>query len=277
MTRFANPISDSATFFRNPIGSPFPSIGPLGPVLPVTTNLLAWWDFSDRATLDVTSDGDPIGLVEDKSNDYDMSQTTTAKKPTWRKNVRNGQAISRFDRVDDYLVLTPLDAFKIDDFSVFAVCEHDITGSGSTRETLYSNRGFWSSGSIQGFRLYEESDEIRLQVGVTVSLAIILSSSGDAFPVNTWKIISAIKSGTLGTLYLDGVQVGQRNDFPANINYPISTLSTTNVGCSRQASPPVANFHGGDIAEILVFSDAKSGADQDLIEGYLAEKWGFTL
>src|SRR5678809_1563535 len=67
-----------------------------------------WADPSDTATLfqnaegtiPVTANGDPIGLVLDKSgNNYDLKQTVSASRP----KLLNGGIV--FDKVDDALTL----------------------------------------------------------------------------------------------------------------------------------------------------------------------------
>lgn len=71
----------------------------------------AWYDPSDVGTLfqdaagttPVTSDGDPVGLMLDKSgHGNDVSQSTTASKPTYRTD--GVLHWLEFDGVDDYLV-----------------------------------------------------------------------------------------------------------------------------------------------------------------------------
>ncbi|WP_243612743.1 hypothetical protein [Shimia aestuarii] len=72
----------------------------------------AWYDFSDLSvlfqdaagTIPVTSDGDPVGCVQDKSgNGHDAVQVTPAARPTWRTN--GSLSWIEFDGVDDHMVI----------------------------------------------------------------------------------------------------------------------------------------------------------------------------
>lgn len=72
-------------------------------------NLYAWYDFSDISTLfqdagrttPVTTDGNPIGGVADKSgNGRHVSQATTSAMPTYKTNIYNGKSIGRGDGGD---------------------------------------------------------------------------------------------------------------------------------------------------------------------------------
>ena len=69
-----------------------------------------WYDPSDKSTLfqdvagtvPVTKDGDPIGLMKDKSgNGYHATQTVSTARPTYRTNGILHWL--KFDGVDDYL------------------------------------------------------------------------------------------------------------------------------------------------------------------------------
>ncbi|MAC14284.1 MAG: hypothetical protein CL539_06335 [Alcanivorax sp.] len=75
----------------------------------------AWYDPSDLTTLfqdaagttPVTADGDPVGLILDKSgNDNHASQATTAAKPTYRTDGTLHWL--ELDGIDDYLSLPPI-------------------------------------------------------------------------------------------------------------------------------------------------------------------------
>lgn len=75
----------------------------------IAPGLVAWWDFSDAAylytdsgTTLVSSNGDVVGQINDKSgNGHHLRQTDGTKKGTYRTNQLNGYPVVRFDGTND--------------------------------------------------------------------------------------------------------------------------------------------------------------------------------
>lgn len=76
------------------------------------SGLRAWWDVNDSATLRqnsdgsgaVTSDGDPVGWLADRSgNGYTLTQGTAANRPSYRVDISNGRPMLHFDGTNDHL------------------------------------------------------------------------------------------------------------------------------------------------------------------------------
>lgn len=99
----------------------------------------AWWDVSDTGTLfqsgtrsspgaAVTADGDPVGLVLDKSgNGYDLVQATSTKRPLYRTS--GGLSWLEFDGVDDFLSVA---SFDLSAYAQVAFCLAFTPTSAST-------------------------------------------------------------------------------------------------------------------------------------------------
>ena len=93
------------------------------------SGLQLWLDFSDETklytdsakTTPVTSDGDVIGAIEDKSgNSNDAVQATTANKPLYKTGIQNGLSIGRFDGANDWMSLAGM-TVPLGSYTVFAV------------------------------------------------------------------------------------------------------------------------------------------------------------
>lgn len=78
---------------------------------PASVTLAAWYDPSDLSTLfqdsagttPVTADGDPVGLMQDKSgNGHHLTQATAASRPLYKVDS-SGNPYLLFDGTDDWL------------------------------------------------------------------------------------------------------------------------------------------------------------------------------
>jgi hypothetical protein len=100
--------------------------------------------------------------------------------------------------------------------------------------------------------------------GSTIRFAITTGGSGAeqringtaALPTGVWKHVAITKSGNTGTLYVDGVQVGQNTSLTLS---PSSLGNTTNnwLGRSQYADP----FLDGQIDEFRIYNRALSAAE----------------
>ena len=100
--------------------------------------LQLWLDGSDIATLfqdsakttPVTSDGDVVGAMADKSgNGNDVVEATTANKPIYKTGIENGKSVVRFDGTDDKLTSAGFGELTIPNiiFAVYATSDNTKT------------------------------------------------------------------------------------------------------------------------------------------------------
>jgi GH43 family beta-xylosidase len=100
--------------------------------------------------------------------------------------------------------------------------------------------------------------------GNSVRFAITTSGAGgeqringtSALPTGTWSHVAVTKSGNTGTLYVNGVQVGQNTNMTLS---PSSLGNTTNnwIGRSQYADP----FLDGQVDEFRIYSRALSASE----------------
>jgi hypothetical protein len=227
---------------------------------------LAWWIaarlgglWQTTARLALADDNDEvIGDVEDQGpNGYDVSQTTTAKKPTFQGGVVNGLPVMRFDGSDDLLVRSVAN-WQVADAAgmLFVVAnasdnDHVVSSSdeGSTsRHILFAPR----SQIIQ--RNADTQDTVRGGVGT-----------------GAWHIFVFASTGTAYKIFIDGVDqdplsvAGGANNGDWLVDIP-GTRDNLVVGAWKNTTEH--NFMTGDIAEIFYIS----GYDADVVAsglGYL--------
>jgi len=210
----------------------------------------------------VASDGDPIGLANNKSSvNADAKQDTTAAKPTWKLNVQNGLAVARFDGGDTLsfpVVGNLCAALDPADFSVFVVC---AAASGSGLRFSFGSR--YTVGPGARVYLGNADTEIYAQVGNPASVDFETASlTYFQFYIHCLTDVS----GANATSFVNG-GVGESAAFT---NAPL--VSFVNIGSYEGTS----NFYLGDIGEVLVYTSL-SADDIVKVTGYLAKKWGITL
>lgn len=226
--------------------------------------LQLWLDFSDRLTLftdsakttPVTSDGDVIGAVADKSgNGNDATQATTANKPLYKTGIQNGLSIARFDGTNDLLDLVNL----------------GINGS--------QNRSVFI---IVSFNASDQDYCIALGSNVINKAFKLRTTSGDVFriEIKTGFYDSSLVTNPALNLYaaiLDGTTLGDitlRKNGTSESASGAEVVNTLEDGTNQiGASGLSAFFLDGDISEIIVYDSALNSKQISQIENFLNNKW----
>lgn len=219
------------------------------------SGLVAWYDFSDISTLyqdsakttPVTSDADPIGAVVDKSgNGNDVTQGTTAAKPTYKTAIQNSLSAGLGDG-GDYLAsgafteaTQPTTLFLVVKNPAIASFETITDGISGTKRHLVQPQ---SSGSTLRVNAGTSLDTASGATTSTALYAIVFNGSSSIVR----KDGSQINTGNAGTQGITGV-----------------TLFADNGGS--------ANFTGY-IMEYLLYDAEITGTDLSNIENYLNDKW----
>lgn len=260
-----------------------------------------WIDFSDTATLfDATSGGSVvtngvgIARAEDKSgNGRHFTQSTSGSRFTWTSGVQNSLGVARADGGD---WLTSTSANSVWTFlhnaasTIFVVNKN---GTSSNPVALYPWLGNNGSSSAN-VGIWFGYDDRAVLTGLT-----------DAFN----GLCSGVGSGAHGSINAAGTAVVTefRNVITPNVfgaftlrsdptnataasRIKVAVNGGTLVGNSERnasvssSAPTFAMQIGtlgnnlfpflGDYAELLIFNSLLSTTDQQLVEGYLAWKWG---
>lgn len=215
--------------------------------------LSLWLDASDASS--IISSGGSVSQWNDKSpNGNNATQSTASEQPTTGVETINGLNAIDFDtdRLD-------INGLSLDnEHTVYVVAYTNATSS--YRDLLRASppsfdfvfgqlNGNWSTFYGNGTVWADISANTPLQSSTTASLfGIVADGLGNATP------------------YHSGSSQNNKN----------CTLVGTLTGFTIGAAGNNNNRWDGPIAEIIVTSTALSTADRQLLEGYLAHKWGLT-
>ena len=218
------------------------------------SGLVAWYDFSDAATLfadsarttPVASDGDAIGGLADKSASANHFSSTTTARPLYKTNIQNGKSIGRGDGSNDSMSNAGIDI--------------------GTTYTLFFAMKFAGAGThIHISETSGRNYTILMTGGTTIShgagAVAVGVSHGMTLP--QWAIIHIVRNGTSVSFYKNGTQIGTTQTLAANTNHIIGYLYSQNGAFSSAI----------DIGEIAVYTNNPSAANVSAMLSYLNTKW----
>jgi len=228
----------------------------------ITTAL--WLDGSDSATLfDATTGGSAVvadGAIarwEDKSgNARHVTQSTSGQRPLRKTTIQNSLDIVRFDGSNDRLTRA---AFLTDNFSVYMV--------GHKRDLAVTRIAWFSQNNNtinpQRFLLYSERTSGSVIGGIQVGTAGLATGT----PSGTFGMWGYTRSGTSGVVY--------RSAIGSAVTVGSGNVQSTDlaIGCGANDAL-TTDYSDIDIGEIIIRTEVDSTTNRQIIEGYLAWKWG---
>jgi hypothetical protein len=252
----------------------------LGLFLPIWTpsriTTALWLDAADSST--ITLSGSNVTQWNDKSgNGLNCFQPTSANRPIIASNTQNGLNTIRF--VDSDYLSSSGNITLTTAFTVFIVAKNRIrkdyngllrVGASALPANNDSNLEiYWQAGT-------SNSGSGNIVTVGNRNINFKGDQTNDALPaVNNYYIHSAQASGTnIATRYQNGtIQVSSQN-FGTGVVVP-SAANPYHVGIGYAASGnAVSASLDGDICEIVVLNNVASTDTRQVIEGYLAHKWG---
>lgn len=207
------------------------------------------------------SDGDPIATWLDQSGlGRDASQSTGAKKPTYKTGIINGKPVIRFDGTDDCMSVPDNDDFDGSPITLFAVWNFSAIGEGIISKGR-DGFGAWVIRDTTIFGMHTDagnfnSDPTQSQTNWTLSQNVIATVRGnntvlESYEAGALKSTDSSISGVLGT-----------SAYPFTIGTYIDFVN---------------GYVTGDIAEIVFYNVFLSAVYVRKVERYLSTKWGIAL
>lgn len=240
----------------------------------ITTSL--WLDSSDINTLFLQ--GTSVTQWNDKSgNGLNCFQSTSTNRPIIIYSELNSYNILRFVN-SDYLSSTS-NLNLTSGFTIFVVAKNRIRKNynGLFRVGAVA----MPSNDVSNLEIYWQQGSTDAGSGNIVTVGNRnINFKGDqtdnALPaVNNYYIHSAQASGTtFATRYINGTLLGSNQNYGTGSVVP-SSSNPYHVGVGYAAAGNVASAClDGDICEIVVLNTVATTQSRQIMEGYLAWKWG---
>jgi hypothetical protein len=208
-----------------------------------------WLDFSDANYLykdagstKVSSDGDVIYQINDKSgNSRNAVRTSASNATAYKTDIKNGLSVGRYGTNYD---IHSTNFALAQPFTLIIVAYPTAGNNSADYYSNYSGAHTWliRAAGTSNFGFYAGAS---LNV-TTLSL------------VNNWSIHTTYTNSTSSAIYVNGV-----------------SKATGNIGSGDLYNNRINSASGyrGDIAEMIVYDTALSDTDRGTVETYLNNKW----
>ena len=203
----------------------------------------------DATELTLNND-DSVETWTDVIGGFDL---TDGSPPTYKTNVQNGNAVVRFDGVDDKIYIDDVGLTENQPVSIAFVA----------KQNAGSERGMFGSGNDSTDFFYTRTDdgeEWRMFAGSDVQ-----SNSNNHN--NEWNIHFVVFNGSNSFIRLNGSEVASGDAGGTNLEgFLIGDISV-----------PQDRFLEGDVGEALIYETALDGSTLDSEEQRLSDKWGISI
>ena len=221
---------------------------------PAAISTASWWDAADAST--ITLNGTTVSQWSDKSgNGRHMVQASSSFQPTYGVTSFTLPSVNFGDKFMTSAAISG----SMADWSIYGVNKQTEVSPPSNDAIMSSNSG--AAGTFQVS-----------SGGTTLNLSCTQDTSGTFFgyqldaSIGTNFRIIGIEAGTAGTTgYLNGTQAGTNTGTIRN---------TATTGFKLNQNRLGGLYLQSDHAEWIVLASVPSTATRQLIEGYLAWKWG---
>jgi len=223
------------------------------PVPQTISGLVLWLDAGAITGL---SDGDPVGVWPDSSDNGNNATQAGVNRPTFRTSIINGKPVVRFDGLaspnGDYFA----DIFTISSqyMTIYAVFSHDHSGSVQPSASVWQTANVSTSGFFP--RWTDNHHYLNYGAGW-------ININPSDFTQNTWYSSIAVYQTGRTELWRNGVL----NDF-INLN----SVSTGGFRIGYRSNDNT--YFKGDIAEIIFYDRALDNTERQTVEVYLEDKYG---
>ncbi len=237
------------------------------PELPVIEGLLLCLD---ATTLEL-NDGEPVDEWPDRSAYANHAvQPTPANQPIYKTDITNGLPVVRFDGNSKTLFGDGLGITGSQGSTAFIVVRRNSMAQST-------NTGVFSYGSASG-----DGGTVRRYSIDSAGLGVRFNNGNRIFsdPTNTNDFFVLAYHHEDGAAYGEHKlsvnteeQSQESSSSPANITGILDDEYIVGAGRDGNGNIPIGDYFSGDIAEIIVYDQQLSGAEQNEIAQHLGEKW----
>ncbi|HWH14789.1 MAG TPA: hypothetical protein VNT51_08575 [Miltoncostaeaceae bacterium] len=222
-----------------------------GPTAPGTApdqvaGLLAWFDASDGSTVTLSS-GAVTRWADRTGRGNDATQTTPANRPTYVTNARNGRAVVRFATGGAQWLALPV------------LTPRAILVAGRKQPVGDANVIVGASGMADSYLAFGTSSGLGNALAQNGPGAALAPSASEV----AWQVVGGVDDGASITAYRNGAA-----------GTPASTGGATWTVDGIAVNPTAAYRLAGDLGEVVLFDRVPATGDRQLMEGWLAWRWG---
>lgn len=227
----------------------------------ITTAL--WLDASDSST--VTTVSGAISQWSDKSgNSRNATNGTPLARPAYSSAFLNSYSVATFDGVNDFLATSSV-TLHSGVYSCFAVA----IGSNTTGTSVLASQDKNTSPSTRNGQYIRTNSAAAESIAFNTSGGAYTSSFSGLSPLS-WRIYSIVRPSTSVTIYVDA-QAGSTTTLSGTSATAANPLI---LGARETDGGVFTNFWNGSLAEYVFLSTSMDTPTRQLVEGYLAWKWG---
>ncbi len=204
-----------------------------------------------------------INWIDNSGNSHFASQSDINYQPLFITNALNGYPVIRFDGVDDFF----FNAHSYSATTVFVV--YKVSSSLQSSSELGQVWGNYDEGA---------------HVAMDARTGNLRGFSFDGTPLNVTQAYYGLDGAAYtGPVSNSNIQAWQYDNYDIVTAVYTSGKSLTEQTIGSLYSGPTGNFsigdhqYGGDIAEIIVFSDALNDARRIIVENYLSSKYNIDI
>jgi hypothetical protein len=232
---------------------------------PAQISTALWLDANDPST--ITLNGSTVSQWNDKSgNARHAVQGTAGKQPTRVLSGLNSKTILRFNGINDGSIMTTTWNLT-NSHSIFLVAKKSTQTSDAAsivRPLVMSTSS--GGGIIAGIgTLRTGLSSPQINTADFVMNATRITVIENSWLDNVVRLLNYTYNGTTMNGWLDG------STFSTPLTASFSTFGAINIGGIDDITQ---RRFAGDLAETIIVSSVTSTTDRQLIEGYLAWKWG---
>ncbi|MDG4553136.1 MAG: hypothetical protein P9E24_02645, partial [Candidatus Competibacter sp.] len=259
----------SAEALATPVAAQPPAPGLAPPAALPTGGLLLLLDAGNAAL--ETIDGDEVTTWRDASGQGRDAVTASGRAPTLVTGALGGDAVLRFDGIDDYLGLPAGFSDFTNGLTLFVVARPAgvqagaklvLLGNGAGQANVALGRNGGGAG-LQYFTTSGGGDYGWFGTGAALA-------NNDAALYTVVQGGGTANATVTATVSKNGVAVGSGSVYVP----PVATRATNYLGRSYWAGD---GYFQGDLAEIILYNRALSAAEQSAVRAYLTEKYGLDL
>ncbi len=244
-----------------------PNVCENGSCTQVPTTGVSLWLRADQGTA-LNSSNALLTWKDQSSNGNDASSSIAP--PTWMASVLNGNPVVHFNGVNSFLSVadsSSLDFGTSTDFTIIVVAR---AMSNSIFSGIIAKANPNTTAPVRGWEVvvHDFSSHFSEQIIAGAANSNSVESSLD-IQDDTFRILTTIATrSTLSvTFFENGTSIGGGS--ASLLSGSMTTTAPLYIGTERMQQ----SFFSGDLAEILVYSQALSDTDRNAAETYLSDKY----